>query len=363
VPASHGQTVDHEILGGTARSAAHPVFYLKNKPLTYVPLLDTGGVASTLAVQVNQVLWHEVASLNDLGGDARAYVVHQNAAGRTQVQFGDGEHGARLPSGADNVTATYRVGIGEAGNLPANSLTMLRNRPPGVQAVTNPAPAAGGAGPEGPDQMRQHAPLQVRNMDRLVTLKDYEDFARNFNGIERAQARPVWDGHARRLHLSVAGMGGAALDPHSGIYAALLQAVLGLRAAGAQPVQIDSYERLVFDLKATLVHDPLDAHSPDELATAAVSALAAAFSFAARDFEQPVPASEVIAVLQGVPGVLAVRLEALYLHGQPPAANRVLEALPARLVEGKILPAQILVIDTASPEGTQLAIQEGQVIL
>jgi len=359
-PATHGQTVQDENLGGADRSAAHPVFTLKNKPLTYIPSQDGRGVVSTLSVAVNQVQWQAAQALNELSGDQRAYVVRQDAADRTQVMFGDGVHGARLPGGADTVSATYRVGLGEAGNLPPNSLTLLRTRPPGIQGVTNPVAASGGAGPDGPDVLRRRAPQQVRNPERLVTLRDYEDFALAFGGIAKAQARPVWDGRVNRLHLTVAGEGGVALGPQSGLYSALQQAVLAQRAPGAQPVQIDSYERLVFDLKATLVHDPTDARLPEQVAAAAVSALEAAFAFEERDFGQPAAASELIAVLQGVAGVLAVELEAFSVHGQPAVANSILEALPARLVGSKILPAQLLLIDAGSPQGIQIEVQSPQ---
>jgi photosystem II stability/assembly factor-like uncharacterized protein len=360
VPASHGQTVDSEVLGAAAPASTHPSFILKNKPLTYVPDLEHGGVVSTLMVQVSQVKWHEVNALNDLAGDQRAYMVSQDATDRTEILFGDGEHGARLPGGSDNVSAIYRVGIGEAGNLPPNSLTMLRNRPPGIQAVTNMVAASGGAEPERPDVLRQRAPLQVRNLNRLISLKDYEDYALNFNGIARAQARAVWDGQTRRLHLTVAGDGGAAIDPNSGMYTALIKAILNLRVAGGQPFQVDSYELLVFNLTALLIHDPQDAQNSEELTAAAVQALKTAFSFSAREFEQPAPASEVIAVLQNVSGVRAVELEELYLNGQEPAANTSLEAQPARLVNRKIRPAQLLVINAICPQGIQLTVQEAQ---
>ena len=47
----------------------------------------------------------------------RAYALRTDEAGAAYVQFGDGERGARLPSGSNNVRATYRKGIGAAGNV------------------------------------------------------------------------------------------------------------------------------------------------------------------------------------------------------------------------------------------------------
>ena len=42
----------------------------------------------------------------------RAYTLDVDEQGRTFVVFGDGVRGARLPSGVNNVRATYRKGLG-----------------------------------------------------------------------------------------------------------------------------------------------------------------------------------------------------------------------------------------------------------
>jgi hypothetical protein len=50
--------------------------------------------------------------------ERRAYVVVVGErAGGTEVRFGDGATGERPPAGTENVTATYRDGSGETGNL------------------------------------------------------------------------------------------------------------------------------------------------------------------------------------------------------------------------------------------------------
>ena len=64
------------------------------------------------------------------------------------MQFGDGVRGARPSSGQNNVRATYRKGLGAAGNLAAESLTQLTQRPLGMKGVSNPLPAEGGTDPE-----------------------------------------------------------------------------------------------------------------------------------------------------------------------------------------------------------------------
>jgi hypothetical protein len=53
-------------------------------------------------------VWHRVASLEESGPDDRHFVVIANEDGTATLQFGDGERGARLPTGADQVVAVYQ---------------------------------------------------------------------------------------------------------------------------------------------------------------------------------------------------------------------------------------------------------------
>lgn len=75
------------------------------------------------------------------------------------------------------------------------------------------------------------------------------------------------------------------------------------------------------------------------------AALRIQFSFDARNFGQPVVSSEVIAVVQSVPGVVAVDLNRIYRIGQSPA-NRLLAALPKTGTDG-LDPAELIVLDSA----------------
>ena len=60
------------------------------------------------------------------------------------------------PTDAENVKATYRSGIGLAGLLGPGKLTLLQQRPLGVQGVTNPVAASGAADPENRDDARRN---------------------------------------------------------------------------------------------------------------------------------------------------------------------------------------------------------------
>ena len=116
-PATHGES-KAEVLGSGDASAPFQQFALKNTPLTYVPSADPSGSTSTLNVRVNDVLWQRVRALYGHGPRDRVYVAHAGADGKQAIEFGDGQTGARLPTGAENVSASS---TGSASGLRARS--------------------------------------------------------------------------------------------------------------------------------------------------------------------------------------------------------------------------------------------------
>jgi hypothetical protein len=189
--ATHGET-RAEVLGSGNGQVAFQPFTLKQKPLTYVSAATPAGAASTLAVRVNGLLWDEVPTLYGRAAGERVYVTRASDEGDVAIQFGDGKTGARVPTGTSNVAAQYRVGTGLAGMLDAGQLSLLLTRPLGVKGVVNPLPTTGAADPESPDDARRNAPLTVLTLDRIVSLQDYEDFARAFAGVGKSKATRVW---------------------------------------------------------------------------------------------------------------------------------------------------------------------------
>ncbi|MBC9251671.1 putative baseplate assembly protein [Pseudomonas alcaligenes] len=349
-PASHGDSrqmrIQAEILGSGDGSSAFQRFQLQQKPLTYVSAATPSGTASSLQVWVDGVLWHEAPQITALGPQDSAYLLRRADDGTTSVQFGDGQTGRRLPSGQMNVEASYRVGIGVAGNLPAGQISLLLNRPLGLKDVLNPVPASGGADPESRDQARRNAPLTVLALERIVSLRDFEDFASAFAGIGKAQAVWLWNGEGRLVHLTVIGLDGAAIASDSALYRNLAAAIDQVRPAH-QPLRLDAGVRLGFGLSAKL---RVQADHVAETVLAAVrAALAEAFGFAARGYGQSLSGSEVVAVMQGVAGVERVDLDQLRLHGgnggSVAGPDGRLRARGARWENGQIRPAQLLLVD------------------
>jgi hypothetical protein len=341
--ATHGDTV-REVLGSGDGSVPFQRFTLRQPPLTYVSAPTPSGAASTLQVRVSDVLWHEVPSFHDHEPHERIYVTRFDDAGRSTVVFGDGESGARPATGQENVAVTYRKGIGLAGQLPADRLTQLATRPLGLKGVTNPVPATGAADPEPRDEARRNAPLTVRTFGRVVSLEDYQDFARAFSGIEKALATWTWFGERRGVFLTVAGANGAEVAADSVLYRNLLDA---LQASGddAVPLLVRSYRPRLFRVSALLQIDP-DLLA-EKVVDAVTVALATSFSFAARDFGQPVHFSEVVGVMQNVDGVLSVDVDEFHrsdLPAGPKPEPHIPSAVP-RPGASAILPAELVTLD------------------
>jgi predicted phage baseplate assembly protein len=331
-----------EALGGGDSTQPFQKFALRQPPLTHVSAKTPAGAASTLEIRVNDLLWLEVPSFFRAGPGDRVYTVRATEEGGTIVQFGDGKNGARVPTGQENIRAEYRKGMGAGGLVDAGQLTLLQSRPLGVRSVVNPVAAAGMADRETLDEARGNAPLTVLTLDRIVSLRDYGDFARAFSGVAKAQATLAWSGAGRRVFVTVAGPDGAAIEETGELYANLLGA---MRAAGDPqvPLRVKTFTPAFFTLAGTIfcAPDRLEAKVFAEVK----KALRDAFSFSAREFSQAVARSEVVATIHSVPGVVAVDLDVFHRVDKPATLETALTAAPPRTGATDDLGAELMLLD------------------
>jgi hypothetical protein len=330
--ATHGETKE-EVLGSGDLSQTQQEFVLKQEPLTYVSARTTSGVRSTLEVRVDGVRWDEVNSLYSLKPHDRAYTVRIDDDGKARIIFGDGIRGIKPSAGNENIVARYRVGIGMSGMLKAGQLSLLMSRPLGVRSVTNPIEPNGADDPESADSARKNANLTILTMERIVSLEDFDHFAGAFAGIGKAHAISIWDGERRLVRLTVASATGDELKEEDTLY----QSLKGAIETSKDPlirVKIESFDKKLFNVKAKVAVDP--AVRFEDVKLAVEQALKEKFSFEARQFNQPVGASEVIATMQGVRGVIAIDLDHLYLFGEEAKWNDI---LPSKIEKesGKLL--------------------------
>jgi predicted phage baseplate assembly protein len=302
VDATHGQT-RNEVLGNGSGATAMQTFQLKQSPLTYVSAATVDGVQSTLSASVNGVLWHEARNLAFVGARDRNFVTAIDNAGNTNVTFGDGIHGARLPTGVENITAVYRNGIGTPGNVDAQQISLLATKPLGVTQVINPLGASGGADPETRDQARRNVPLAVLALDRLVSVADYADFARTFGGVGKASSVKL----GNQVRVTIAGADDAPIDTTSDLYRNLLQAMQKYGDPSLS-LGLDVRELLALTLSAKVGLAP--DYVWENVEPLVRAALLNAFGFESRDLAQNIYLSEVVACIQAVAGVAWVDVDA-----------------------------------------------------
>ena len=341
---THGESVAAEVLGSGNAGSGHQKFALKQKPLTFTQ--STEGARSSLSVYVNGVQWAEASSLYGHGATERIFTVRLDDDGTTRVIMGDGWFGARLPTGAENVVAYYRKGIGLDGLVNAGQLTQLLNRPLGVRSATNPAASSGAADPEKMDDARTNAPLTTLTLDRVVSMTDYTDYSRAYAGVAKAHAVWVWTTRGRGVLVHVAGPNEAeftAADALPGyLAAALLSHGNPLTSVTVRPGKVSR-----FVLAGTVTADA--DRIADDVKAALDTALEDAFSYDQRDFGQAAALSEVMEVIHSVPGVHHAALTVFDLSGGTNVKQRLMPSAP-RLGDGlDAAPvAEVLVIDPSS---------------
>ena len=193
--ASQGKAERSAVLGHGDHRQAWQTFPLPAAPLTY--FLSPGGIppqAPALDVQVGGRSWTRVDTFHGHGPQEQIYIVREDAEGRSFVQFGDGETGARLPSALKNVVAVYRSGTGARGAIKPGATPTAGERPPGFDKVSLAGIVSGGADPEDGDKAREAAPGRVQSLGRLVSLRDHETETLGVPGVVTAAA--AWDLHA-----------------------------------------------------------------------------------------------------------------------------------------------------------------------
>jgi hypothetical protein len=221
--------------------------------------------------------------------------------------------------------------------------------PLGLRSVTNPIAASGAEGPEQLADARRNAPLTLLTFERVVSLLDYENYARAYPGIGKARGDVLWVDSAGLVYLTVAGATGGA--PGIDVLANLVTSI-GNASDPSQRFLAGAYAQRYFSCGARVAVDPR--YIAADVLTAVSAVLQAAFGFSARELGQSVTAAEVVALIHTVAGVAAVDLYELLPYTDDPApADTVPTAVPAfgaRWDAGSrtTTPAELLLINPAA---------------
>ena len=276
-------------------------------------------------------------------GDDRHFVVEMTDDRRAPLRFGDDDLGQR-PEPVSRFRAFYRVGSGPQGNVGAETIAYLVQRHGVLEGLRltprNPLPAIGGTDPETLDEARVRAPYSIRrNLARAITASDYaalaaRDFAAQLQG---AAAELIWNGSWYEAHVT--------LDPwgREDVAQELLDDVRR---------QLEHYRRMGHGLHvASARYVPLDivlavCVKPGYQRAHVRAALEDAFASCLRDdgrpgffhpdnmrFRSTVDVSEIVALAQGVEGVLWCRVTKLERLGEGDASELEDGTLPVAAVE------------------------------
>lgn len=193
VPVEQGRLVEEELLGVSDGSKnqhftlAHPGLILRAAGASQQVNRDI-----IISTQLGETIteWTFQESLAFSREKQQDYIVEIDDQDRATVIFGDGSFGAIPESGA-SITATYRVGGGLKGNVPATSIGTIVDASQlslnGIK-VSNAQGATGGAERESIDHAIMHAPSVFRSLKRAVTEDDYNALALDFKGVGKVRS-------------------------------------------------------------------------------------------------------------------------------------------------------------------------------
>jgi predicted phage baseplate assembly protein len=300
---SRGKTVPSEILGSGNPAVAGQDFTLQQSPVTYLqdPASKSGdNYSSTVEVSVNGLQWSEVRSFYGQDANAQVFLLREDDQGQTHVVFGDGINGALLPTGVNNVVASYRYGAGAEAPAP-ETLTVVLNPQPGLKAIRNPLPPTGGADADPPSRIRTLAPQSVMTFDRAVSLDDYQAIAAGAPGVVQATADFVYDPVAQRPRVTiwVAGDQGAVVA---------VRAALAGAADPNRPVDIIPAMPIEAMISLTYVRDPRrdDAAVQAGLTAVLLDPDTGLFGANVVGIGQVFYDSQIYAACSSVPGIVAI---------------------------------------------------------
>lgn len=301
VLAGHGERRPEKLLGSGDATQARQSFLLSEPGVSFVAdPTRASGVRADIDVRVEERTWTQVDDFRASRPTDAHYLVRMNEKGELVIVFGEGRAGRRLPTGANNVRVTYRVGTGLSGNLPPGSLTMPARPHPLVRTVAQPMRASGGNEMDGVESLRTSAPATVLSMERAVSTSDFAYLAMSHSSVWQARAFLVVGGASRRQPVEV-----VVVPADGGKLGALQQILTDYLQAHATPsieVRVSDFAPQPVHLSVTVEIDTR-AYNPEVVVKAVRGALLEEFSLRRRKLGQPLYLSEVYKVVEAVTGV------------------------------------------------------------
>jgi predicted phage baseplate assembly protein len=282
--------------------------------------------------------WRRVDDFHASDPDAEDYVLDATAG---RVTFGDGAQGRIPPAGAEIVATAWRHGGGSVANrAAAGAVKTMITQVAGIEKVTNPRGAAGGADEEDIAKFMKQAPARVRNGNRAVTERDFESLAMTIGGVGKARALggrhpdyPDVEVPGAVTVLLVADSDAVPPTPSSELIRSVCKAFENVRLLTTE-VHVSAPAFLEVRVEARLFAAPEAAF--DRVAAEARKRLDAFLNPIARKFGENISPAAIYAQLFGgvdpATRVLSVENLLVYVDGQPRDPGRPIEVPPDALV-------------------------------
>lgn len=183
VEIEQGQSILNEFLGNTDGQSDQRFGF------AYSPILRDSIKIYVQEPSRGMSTWEQVQDFINSNQDSHHYVTEMNEYDEVFVKFGNGTSG-RIPEPYSKVFADYKVGGGTIGNVGTNTITEIFDSIPGFVSTFNPYEAhVKGEDKEDIDEAKWRGPASLRQLNRYVTLPDYEEGLRlRFNWIARVKA-------------------------------------------------------------------------------------------------------------------------------------------------------------------------------
>jgi hypothetical protein len=265
-------------------------------------------LATDLDFTVDPVAWQVVARSGN--GQPTQWEIAGGDGGGT-IRFGNNVFGAS-PAEQDMFQVTYRTGLGSAGNVAADTITMIDPATAGLLiAARNPLAVTTGADEETASHIQRMAPQAFRAVQyRAVVAQDYEAAAETLPWVLKAGTSFRWTGSWMTVFTAADPRGSEQISIDQEIQ--LVELLNRYRLAGyesyAPPPDYISVD-LIVEVCAQIgwLNSDVEASVLNVLGSPTRPNDSTAFFFADRfTFGTPLYRSRLVAAIQGAPGVLGV---------------------------------------------------------
>lgn len=178
VPITQGYTIYNEIIG-SSDGTINQSFTLSEAPVIKDSVLVTVKQGND-----DEEEWIRVDKFLNSSPYDTHFTVSISATDKGIVNFGNGKSGKIPSSISDGITATYRVGGGEIGNVSPLSINQVDQKLAGLVRTFNPYNAMTlGVDKEDDESIKSKAKSSFKSTWGAITLSDYEDIARTFDDV------------------------------------------------------------------------------------------------------------------------------------------------------------------------------------